>query len=87
MTVSNIDGRIPWMTPPKYQTAVAFGGRGFSVWDGDDFSLVYDSGDEIEKKTALLFYNVFNSDISTSTYTYMSPENMKDSASGTKVKM
>ncbi|MBS7806693.1 choice-of-anchor I family protein [Variovorax sp. PCZ-1] len=33
---------------------VAFGARSLSIWDADNFGLVWDSGDQLEQRTALL---------------------------------
>ncbi len=33
---------------------VAFGARSFSIWDADNFGLVWDSGDQFEQRTAAL---------------------------------
>jgi uncharacterized cupredoxin-like copper-binding protein len=42
-----------------YDKLYAFGGRSFSVWD-ENGELVFDSGDEIEKRTAAAFPTRFN---------------------------
>ena len=45
------------------QTQVyAFGARSFSIWDGTSGTLVYDSGDAIERLTAVALPGTFNSD-------------------------
>ncbi|NJM05689.1 hypothetical protein HC891_05105 [Candidatus Gracilibacteria bacterium] len=38
----------------------AFGARSFSIWNGEDGSLVFDSGDDIERRTAEIYPNNFN---------------------------
>jgi hypothetical protein len=44
-----------------YESLHSFGGRSFSIWDGHG-RLVFDSGDEIERRIALDYPNDFNSD-------------------------
>jgi hypothetical protein len=58
-----------------------FGGRGFSIWKTSDMSLVYDSGDEIEKELASSMKQVFNTDCIRTTITYQGPENLRDTQS------
>ncbi|XP_069138534.1 mesenchyme-specific cell surface glycoprotein-like [Argopecten irradians] len=79
LTVSNIDSYN--LFTQKLEKVTHFGGRGFSVWDTSDMSLVWDSRDEIEKYMEVLMYNVFNSDIVSSTIQYTSPENLRDTMS------
>lgn len=45
-----------------YEALYAFGGRSFSIWNGADASLVFDSGDALEQITAAAFPDDFNSD-------------------------
>ena len=80
MTVSTIDGLDLFSN--KYGAAVHFGGRGFSIWDTADLSLVYDSGDEIETHIMTNTPYAFNTDCVSSTITYQSPENLRDTQSG-----
>ncbi|XP_033749729.1 mesenchyme-specific cell surface glycoprotein-like isoform X2 [Pecten maximus] len=79
LTVSNIDSLN--LFSDKLGQVTHFGGRGFSIWDTSDMSLVWDSKDEIEKHMEVLMYNVFNTDVVSSTITYTSPENLRDSTS------
>ncbi|XP_052098081.1 mesenchyme-specific cell surface glycoprotein-like [Mytilus californianus] len=79
LQVSQTEGYNPFTQ--KLSRASHFGGRGFSIWNADSLSLIYDSKDEIEKKTDLLFPDVFNSDCIPSTITYQSPANLKDTTS------
>eukprot|EP00058_Branchiostoma_floridae_P018710 XP_002604199.1 hypothetical protein BRAFLDRAFT_73459 [Branchiostoma floridae] len=58
---SSIDGLDP-ENPDKYSSLHLFGGRGFSVWDADDLSLVWDSGDDVERMVAKYYPTIFNSD-------------------------
>ncbi|XP_035685878.1 mesenchyme-specific cell surface glycoprotein-like [Branchiostoma floridae] len=58
---SSIDGLDP-ENPDKYSSLHLFGGRGFSVWDADDLSLVWDSGDGVERMVAKHYPSIFNSD-------------------------
>ena len=61
--------------------AMHFGGRGFSIWKTSDMSLVFDSGDEIEKELANSMKSVFNTDCIRNTITYQGPENLRDTQS------
>lgn len=79
LQISQTDGYNPFNQ--KIQKVSHFGGRGFSIWNANSLSLIYDSKDEIEEKTALLFPDVFNSDCNPSTITYQSPANLKDTTS------
>ncbi|CAC5399379.1 unnamed protein product [Mytilus coruscus] len=79
LQVSQTEGYNPFTQ--KLSRASHFGGRGFSIWNADSLSLIYDSKDEIEKKTDLLFPDVFNSDCVPTTITYQSPANLKDTTS------
>lgn len=45
-----------------YDELYTFGARSFSIWRADTLQLVYDSGDDLAKKTAELLPAVFNSD-------------------------
>ncbi|MCB1955480.1 MAG: choice-of-anchor I family protein [Rhodocyclaceae bacterium] len=54
--------------PSEQTTAYAFGARSFSVWDGENGQLVYDSGDALEQITAALHPDNFNSDNAENTF-------------------
>lgn len=58
LTVTNATGN----TGPggSYQGIYAFGARSFSIWNGSTGALVYDSGDDIEERTAAAFPSNFN---------------------------
>jgi hypothetical protein len=57
----NVTTRFPGS--PSAQTQVyAFGARSFSIWDGTSGTLVFDSGDAIERLTAVALPGTFNSD-------------------------
>lgn len=43
----------------RYEELYAFGARSFSVWD-EDARLLFDSGDELERRTAALYPDRFN---------------------------
>ncbi|CAH1226651.1 Hypp118 [Branchiostoma lanceolatum] len=58
---SSLDGLDP-QNPDKYASLHLFGGRGFSVWNADDVSLVWDSEDEVERMVAKYYPSIFNSD-------------------------
>ncbi|XP_052813914.1 mesenchyme-specific cell surface glycoprotein-like [Mya arenaria] len=58
LKVSNVHGLNS--TTQKYDRLYAFGGRSFSIRRADNMQLVYDSGDEIARKTALLAPKLFN---------------------------
>lgn len=45
----------------KVEKLYFYGGRGFSVFDADNFQSVFDSGDEIERKMAAYYPSMFNS--------------------------
>lgn len=62
---NNQIGRLNVTTSPPaaaapQSTAYAFGARSFSVWSGRDGSLVYDSGDLLERTTAAALPDRFN---------------------------
>ena len=44
----------------KFDSVFCYGARSFSIWNANTGSLVWDSKDEIEKRTALLFPSNFN---------------------------
>lgn len=48
--------------PSEQTTVYAFGARSFSVWDGANGDLVFDSGDDLEQLTATALPANFNSD-------------------------
>jgi hypothetical protein len=53
---------------------VAFGARSFSIWDADNFGLVWDSGDQFEQRTALLNPTItFNASNDNNTFDDRSP--------------
>lgn len=45
-----------------YEALYAFGGRSFSIFNADDMSLVYDSGDDFSKIIANIDSQIFNND-------------------------
>ncbi|GAB4113469.1 MAG: hypothetical protein OHK0050_16690 [Roseiflexaceae bacterium] len=51
-----------------YDQIYAFGARSFSIWNGTTGALVFDSGDEIEQRTASLAPTFFNSDGATDSF-------------------
>nr|XP_022334558.1 mesenchyme-specific cell surface glycoprotein-like [Crassostrea virginica] len=79
LTLSKIDGLN--LFTGKMDAAMHFGGRGFSIWKTSDMSLVFDSGDEIEKELANSMKSVFNTDCIRNTITYQGPENLRDTQS------
>jgi len=46
----------------RHSHLYAYGGRSFSVWQESDLSLVYDSGDDVERRIAAHLPHIFNSD-------------------------
>ncbi|WP_052111384.1 choice-of-anchor I family protein [Pontibacillus yanchengensis] len=46
----------------KYEAIYKFGARSFTIWDAEDMSRVYDSGDEFEQVTANALPDMFNID-------------------------
>lgn len=60
-TLGNTDG------DPEFEKLYAFGARSFSIWD-DAGGLVYDSGDELEQRTAALVPTIFNSNGTVTTF-------------------
>lgn len=79
LMLSTIDGLN--LFTGKMDEATHFGGRGFSIWKTSDMSLVFDSGDEIEKELANSMKAVFNTDCIRNTITYQGPENLRDTQS------
>ncbi|XP_078667821.1 mesenchyme-specific cell surface glycoprotein-like [Branchiostoma floridae x Branchiostoma belcheri] len=57
---SAFDGKDRW-DQTKFSALHAFGGRGFSVWDAEDVSLVWDSEDDAERMIASFHPDIFNS--------------------------
>ncbi|XP_078589140.1 mesenchyme-specific cell surface glycoprotein-like [Branchiostoma floridae x Branchiostoma japonicum] len=57
---SAYDGKDRW-NHEKFSALHAFGGRGFSVWDAEDLSLVWDSGDDAERMISNYHPDIFNS--------------------------
>lgn len=47
----------------KYEGFYTFGTRGFSIWRASDMEQVFDSGSDMEKKTAELRPDIFNANI------------------------
>ncbi|KAI8511417.1 hypothetical protein Bbelb_105170 [Branchiostoma belcheri] len=60
VTFSITDGLDPG-DPRKVRELHAFGGRGVSVFDAEDLSLVWDSGDDFERIGARVHPDIFNS--------------------------
>ncbi|XP_078611141.1 mesenchyme-specific cell surface glycoprotein-like [Branchiostoma floridae x Branchiostoma japonicum] len=56
---SSADGLDP-TEPSKLYWLHAFGGRGVSIFRADDLSLVWDSGDDLEKMEAKFYPEIFN---------------------------
>ncbi|XP_033642109.1 mesenchyme-specific cell surface glycoprotein-like [Asterias rubens] len=81
--ISTVDGRNP-QDPTKFDKLHFFGGRSFSVFRADDFSLVYDSGDEVERQHAIFFPDVFNAEGKSRDPGDESPEDKFDSRSDDK---
>ena len=44
----------------KFEKFYAYGARGISIWRASDMTQVYDSGSDIEKKTAEFRPDLFN---------------------------
>ncbi|XP_046560926.1 uncharacterized protein LOC124269972 [Haliotis rubra] len=75
--VSRIDGLNPFTS--KIEDVYTYGGRGFSIWDASSMAMLYDSGDELERRARDSYYNVFNTEgVQPTVY---SPETLKDSVS------
>ena len=83
---STVDGRNP-QDPTKFDKLHFFGGRSFTVFRADDFSLVYDSGDEVERQHAIFFPDVFNAEGKSRDPGDESPEDKFDSRSDDKVRI
>ncbi|XP_078595906.1 mesenchyme-specific cell surface glycoprotein-like [Branchiostoma floridae x Branchiostoma japonicum] len=60
LTISITDGLDP-SDPRKVRELHTFGGRGASIFDAEDLSLVWDSGDDFERVGAQVHPAVFNS--------------------------
>ncbi|CAH1253652.1 Hypp1213 [Branchiostoma lanceolatum] len=57
---SSVDGLDP-TEPSKLYRLHTFGGRGVSIFRADDMSLVWDSGDDLERMEAKFYPEIFNS--------------------------
>ena len=62
-----------------------FGSRGFSIFKVNDYSLVYDSGDEVERKMAVNYPDVFNGNTKPDDAAEESPEDLMDTRSDNQV--
>jgi 2',3'-cyclic-nucleotide 2'-phosphodiesterase/3'-nucleotidase/5'-nucleotidase len=51
----------------KFDSVFCYGARSFSIWDANAGTLVWDSKDEFEQRTAILFPNNFNASNSNNT--------------------
>nr|XP_054768656.1 mesenchyme-specific cell surface glycoprotein-like [Lytechinus pictus] len=56
---SKVDGKDD---QDKFEKLYFFGARGFSIFRASNMTLVYDSGDEVEKMIAKFYPDVFNTD-------------------------
>ncbi len=83
---STVDGSNQ-QNPNKFDKLYFFGGRSFSVFRADNFSLVYDSGDEVERQHAIFFPEVFNAEGKSSDPGDESPEDKFDIRSDNKVRI
>jgi hypothetical protein len=63
----NVTTRTPASASPQ-STAHAFGARSFSVWDGRDGTLTYDSGDLLEQTTGAALPSGFNASNTSNTF-------------------
>ena len=61
------DGRKDDTSP--YEELYTFGGRGFSIWDAADLSLVYDSGADFEEYHAKYMPSMFNNHVGSRAHT------------------
>lgn len=59
LKVSSSEGDID--NDGKFEKLYAFGGRSFSIWDADTRQLIYDSGDDLEKRVFAAEPTHFNS--------------------------
>ncbi|XP_078679646.1 mesenchyme-specific cell surface glycoprotein-like [Branchiostoma floridae x Branchiostoma belcheri] len=57
---SSVDGLDP-AEPSKLSRLHTFGGRGVSIFRAEDLSLVWDSGDDLERMEAKFYPEIFNS--------------------------
>ncbi|XP_022096908.1 uncharacterized protein LOC110982645 [Acanthaster planci] len=80
---STVDGRSA-QDPSKFDRLYFFGARSFSVFRADDMSLVYDSGDEMERKHAIYYPEVFNAGGESDDPDDDTPEDMFDGRSDNK---
>ena len=62
-----------------------FGSRGFSIFRVSDFSLVYDSGDEVERMHAAYYPEVFNGNTKPDDSAVETPEDLMDTRSDNQV--
>merc|ERR1712142_1344916 len=65
----------------KIITPTFIGSRGFSIFAADNFELVYDSGDDIERKMATYYSDVFNCNTKPDDATVETPADLADSRS------
>ncbi|XP_038076297.1 uncharacterized protein LOC119744441 [Patiria miniata] len=80
---STVDGRNA-QDPSQFDRLYAFGGRSFSIFSSADMSLVYDSGDDLERKHDLYYPEVFNADCDSDDPDVDTPEDRFDRRSDNK---
>ena len=82
--MSTNEGRN-FVNPNLYDDFYMFGSRGFSIFRVSDFSLVYDSGDEVERMHAVYYPEVFNGNTKPDDSSVETPEDLMDKRSDNQV--
>lgn len=61
LRITNATGQKELDGDDEFEELYAFGARSFSIWNGTSGALVFDSGDDLEQRTAAAFPQDFNS--------------------------
>ncbi|XP_002739468.1 mesenchyme-specific cell surface glycoprotein-like [Saccoglossus kowalevskii] len=80
---STVDGQS-MDDPTKYEEFYSYGSRSFSVFRVSDMSLVFDSGDEVERMHAVVYPTIFNTKFEQADMDVNGPEDEMDKSSDKK---